>query len=159
MSQQSNDGSHDLNTYHLDDDARWLDWPSCPECGRNRQTYCPTCDIAGDQFPLAEYIPAAAPVQTTRRDTGCACKSCGDGRGEGHDEDHAPVLLMCPSCDEAFAPKFFRLCEECGHDFGDGRQVESSEPEELSERALYVIVAIGALTLGLLAYWWYLFQA
>jgi len=154
MSEQGTTGPSDRHVYHLDDD-RWLDWPHCPKCGRNRPTYCPTCDIAGDQFPLAEYIPAAAPVERTRRDAGCACKTCDVGR----DEDHAPVLLMCPSCDEAFAPKFYRLCEECGHDFSEGRQVVVPEPVELPGRVLFVIAALGALTIAVLAYWWILFRS
>lgn len=152
MSEQGTTGPSDRHVYHLDDD-RWLDWPHCPTCGRSRPTYCPTCDIAGDQFPLAEYIPAAAPVERTRRDSGCACKTCDGGR----DEDHAPVLLICPSCDEAFAPKFYRLCEECGHDFGEGRQVKVPESVELPGRVLFVIAVLGALTIAVLAYWWILF--
>jgi hypothetical protein len=154
MSEQSTTGPSDRSANHLDDE-KWLDWPRCPKCGRNRQTFCPTCDIAGDQFPLAEYIPAAAPVERTRRDSGCACKTC----DELPDENLAPVLLMCPSCDEAFAPKFYRLCEECGHDFGDGRQVELPEPEELTGRALLVMVALVILTIGILGYLWYLFRS
>jgi hypothetical protein len=150
MSEQSTTGPSDRNANHLDDDEKWPDWPRCPKCGRNRQTFCPTCDIAGDQFPLAEYIPAA-PVKASRRDAACACRSC--------DDEDVPVLLMCPSCDEAFAPKFYRLCEECGHDFGEGRQVEVSEPEELTDRALFVIVTLGVLTIGVLGYLWYLFRS
>lgn len=152
MSEQST-GPTDRDANHPDDD-KWLDWPRCLACGRNRQTYCPTCEIAGDQFPLAEYIPAVAPVKPTRRDSGCGCRTCDEGRDEGH----APVLLMCPSCDEAFAPKFYRLCEECGHDFGDGRQVEVPELKELPGRVLFVIAALGALTIGALVYWWCLLR-
>jgi len=154
MNQQDSIPS-DYSTHQLDDDEKWLDWPRCPSCERNRPTFCPTCDIAGDQFPLAEYIPAAAPVHATRRASGCACRTCDKDR----DEEHAPVLLMCPCCDEAFAPKFYRLCEECGHDFGEGRQVEVSEPEELSGRVLFVISALSALTIGILVYLWQLFRS
>lgn len=69
------------------------------------------------------------------------------------------MLLMCPSCDEAFAPKFYRLCEECGHDFGEGRQVKVPVPVELPGRVLFVIAALAALAIGVLFYWWLLFRS
>jgi hypothetical protein len=128
------------------DEETWLDWPCCPQCGRRRQTFCPTCDLGGDDLPLAEFIPTAAPLETARTDSDSAGTKDGDS-----------VLLMCPSCDEAFAPGFYRLCQQCGHDFGDGLQVESEAQDELTGRTLFVLIGLAALAMAVLVYFWCLF--
>ena len=76
-------------------DRIWTDWPCCASCGRPRLTVCPICGAAGSQFPLAEYLAPAAPVRNSR----------GDGpERPGADGPVVPILLVCPQCDEAFAP-------------------------------------------------------
>ena len=131
-------------------DERWCDWPRCPQCGRRRPTVCPTCELGGDDFVLAEFIPAAAPLESTRPDTEAA----------ELDGSHAAdsVLLMCPVCDEAFAPRFYRLCPDCGHDFGDGVEIPPDGADVLSGRAVLVLIALALLTLAALGYFWYIFQ-
>ena len=54
------------------------DWPACPGCGERRQTICPTCGVAGTDFPNAEYqVSDWVPEQTI------ASESCGCGSGGG----------------------------------------------------------------------------
>jgi hypothetical protein len=131
-----------------DESDRWLDWPRCPQCGRRRQTGCPTCRLAGDDFPLAEYIPAAETLGTA----GAGATATSDTPSGA-----APVLLMCPACDEAFAPGFYRRCAECGFDFGEGLEVESPEYEPLNARVLVAILLVAGTGIALIAYFWWLF--
>jgi hypothetical protein len=131
------------------DDGKWLDWPCCPECGRRRQTYCRTCDLDGDDFSLAEFIPTAAPLEATQGGSDAVDHSVAK-QGDS-------VLLMCPSCDEAFAPGFYRLCQQCGYDFGDGLEVQSGAQDELTGRMLFVLIGLGGLAIAILIYFWYLF--
>ena len=138
---------------HAEDD-RWADWPTCPHCGRRRQTRCPTCDLGGDDFSLAEFIPAAESLPVTK-----GCSSCGSG---GHvnrpvSERDFGVLLMCPACEEAFSPTFYRLCEQCGHDFGDGLSVDVTGSDRVTDRALLVLAVLIVLGAAMLGYFWYLF--
>lgn len=132
------------------DDGQWLDWPRCPECGRRRQTYCRTCDLDGDDFSLAEFIPTTAPLEATRTDADSGEQPAAKGQDS--------VLLMCPSCDEAFEPGFYRLCQQCGHDFGEGLLVETGEQEELTGRTFFVLIGLSALAIAILAYFWYIFS-
>lgn len=102
----------------------------CPECGRARTTACPWCGTAGAVFAAAYQPPAAQP---------------------------APRLLMCPQCDEPFAPRYLRLCEWCDHSFDDGvdaLESNSSQAIDLFQGAAGALAstAIGvALFLLLLA--------
>jgi hypothetical protein len=136
------------------DGERWADWPCCPDCGRRRRTRCPTCDLGSDEFLLAEYLPVAESLPAAR-----GCSSCGTGAPSGPSacEPDFGVLLMCPACDEAFSPQFYRLCEQCGHDFGDGTLVQAADADRVSDRALLVLAGLIALGLAMLAWFWYLF--
>ncbi|HTN74504.1 MAG TPA: hypothetical protein VL096_04630, partial [Pirellulaceae bacterium] len=78
------------------DDATYI-WPHCPACMQRRLTVCPFCKSAGNDFELGYTGPQAEAGATAR-----------------------PIMVTCPTCDEAFHPQFYRLCEQCGHDFGDG---------------------------------------
>jgi len=64
--------------------------------------------------------------------------------------DRPDVMLICPTCDEAFSPRFYRWCENCGHDFGSGR--EDEPPEETATN--YRVVAAIVVTIGVLAGLW-----
>ncbi|MCH5375996.1 MAG: hypothetical protein JJ992_18665, partial [Planctomycetes bacterium] len=86
-----------------EDEGRWADWPCCPGCGRRRRTRCPTCDLGSDEFSLAEFFPAAESLPVPGPDARSGQPSLKKDDG---------VLLMCPSCDEAFSPQFYRLCEQ-----------------------------------------------
>ncbi len=83
-------------------------------------TECPYCQTASSQFPLADQPPGAA-------------------------DDDQPVLLVCSTCDEPFAPVYHRRCEWCGHDFGEGREIKPKEvAERLNDRVIVAVVATGA---------------
>jgi len=43
------------------------------------------------------------------------------------------LLLICPTCDEPFKPRYLRYCEWCSHDFGTG--IEASRPGQTHERS------------------------
>ena len=128
-------------------DGSWTDWPCCSGCGQRRQAVCPSCENAGDDIPLAEFIAPKTPEIPT--DTTTAGTNL-----------PADVLLMCPHCDEAFAAKFYKLCAECGHDFGDGISLEDDfqERESYDPRIMAVTLALGLLTVGFLLYFWLLLR-
>lgn len=63
-------------------------------------------------------------------------------------------MLMCPVCGEAFKPEFYRLCQRCGHDHGEGLVVEAAEPDPWTDRALLVLCGLIGLMLALLTYFW-----
>ena len=120
-------------------------WPACPECAAARHTRCPICQRTGADFPLADYVPQMEPV----------------GSGELPvlgDRDWVQTLLMCPDCDEAFTPRFYRRCHACGYDFGDGFEVRSSTREQLPDRALFVLIGLGILMFGVAMYFWWIFR-
>jgi hypothetical protein len=132
-------------------------WPHCPECDWRRQTICPTCELAGDEFHTAEYQQEPAPLKSTR--SGC----CGGGAYDRCEHEAAErcvergpdgLLVVCPACGEAFAPVFYRRCERCGHDFGDGREPTSPDVEELSTRVWVVIWGLAGLLGGMFLYFW-----
>jgi hypothetical protein len=106
----------------------WQDWPLCPQCRTPRQVRCPICDAVGTKFPLA----AIEERQGRKR-----------------------VLLICDACDDHFRPEFFRLCHQCGHDYGNGISVEApSDPVDDSSRA-WIVLAIILLGGTLLATYLY----
>jgi hypothetical protein len=127
-----------------DSGSDWPDWPVCPQCGRRRQAVCLSCEIAGTDFPLADFVAPTAPVQRPWR--------AGEGGLAPVDRQGQPILLMCPICDEAFAPRFYRHCEACGHDFGSGVQTEAFSRESFNARAAVVIFGLILLGVGLLIY-------
>jgi hypothetical protein len=76
-------------------------WPACPSCGRPRLTFCPVCETAGTDF--AEAFLPEAPLDV-----------------EGDERVDTRLLVICPTCDEPFAPEFPARCEWCGYRFRDG---------------------------------------
>ncbi|MHB8968982.1 MAG: hypothetical protein ACYC3X_02775 [Pirellulaceae bacterium] len=130
------------------EERTWTDWPRCAHCGRPRLTVCPSCGVAGTQFPLAEYLSPAAPLHSSR------------GRGTEaprQDEDTLEILLVCPQCDEAFRPRFYRHCPECGHDAQEGLQVQSRSAPPLSDATLLALAGLLVTALALVLYFRWLF--
>ncbi len=81
-------------------------WPACPHCGRPRLATCPICKSSGTDFAEA-FLPESDDIAT----------------------DEQQHLVLCPTCDEAFAPRYPARCEWCGHRFRDG--YEAPEPKPL----------------------------
>ena len=138
------------------------EWPRCPECDARRSTRCPVCSTAGTEFPSVDmgfdWIPQPGDLATT---TGCHCGpggcTSGDPGPEPVSPDHEaapPTMLTCTTCDEPFVPGYPRLCEWCGHDFGNGFEVEVSEgpPEPIGNRPVLVMIALGLLLSVLIGY-------
>lgn len=132
----------------MSDEKYWSEWPRCAGCTRPRQTVCPTCGQAGNRFPLAEYQAIAAPQHGTR----------GADRDASAGDPAQEVLLLCPRCDEAFHPRFYRVCPECGTSAGDGIELAERSTEHLSSRVLLAIYALIAVAALLLLYFWSLFR-
>ena len=99
----------------------------CPQCQRPRLTVCPFCQTASAKFPLADQPPGSA---------------------EG-----PPGLLLCTTCDEPFEPAYLRRCEWCGHDFGDGVEIERQEATtNLNERVITVVIGLAIALVAIFAY-------
>jgi hypothetical protein len=115
----------------LPEPEEWSGWPVCPECQQRRSARCPICGVSGTRFPLADVQDTAA--------------------GER-------VLLFCSSCDDHFQPDWFRLCPHCGHDYGDGLEVERPQQREpLNVRTVLVLAGMLAGCLVVVAYVAWLF--
>jgi hypothetical protein len=141
------------------------DWPKCPQCGARRSTMCPVCGTAGSDFPPADmgfvWIPEAdAPA---RQSASCSCGPGGctpeasqpEAPAADQAEGEQPAaLLMCPTCDEAFAPAYPRLCEWCGHEFADGFEVPlpTAPVEQINSRVIAVIIVLLALAAAAVVY-------
>jgi hypothetical protein len=116
---------------------QWEDWPGCPHCETRRQTFCPICDVSGSSFPIADFNAAAKRLDTA----GNAVTEITDG-----------VLLMCETCDEAFAPKFYRRCAQCGHEFADGIDVDPTATIAINNRVVVAAMILAGIAIGLFAY-------
>jgi hypothetical protein len=110
----------------------WAEWPICPQCHERREAQCTGCSAHGTDFRLADFDEPD------------------DAEEGGVGEDD--VLLLCSTCDEPFAPRFYRRCAECGHDFGAGIEGDEIVREEFNSRVVLVIVAMLLLLGGLLAF-------
>ena len=108
--------------------AEWKDWPTCPQCQTRRQVRCAICGSAGTNFPLADIS---------------------DSGGE------PLVLLMCDSCDDHFRPEMFRLCHNCGYDYGDGLSVDGPHTTVEYSPRMWVVVGAMALMGAVLAAYFY----
>ena len=120
-------------------------WPRCPRCNQPRHTACPVCQSAGRDFPPAEL---AVPIEPLRPSRGPA--AAGD---QARQSETASDLLVCPTCDEVFAPRYYRFCPACEYDFGSGVEPPTTpDEEELPQRAVLVALALILLTALLLLY-------
>lgn len=116
----------------------WSDWPTCPKCDSLKQVCCPVCNAASTSFELGFTNQFSE---------------------EQPDTDE--ILLICSDCDEPFAPKFYRQCVWCGHDFGDGQQLSNSigKPSAtISARPFAVLVTLTVLGGAAVFYFWRLFS-
>lgn len=72
--------------------------------------------------------------------------------------DGPEVMLLCPTCDEAFSPRFYRRCANCGYDFGSGREAGPVEEPVTNYRVVLAVVAVIAALAGLWMYLAWLFR-
>jgi len=106
----------------------WPGWPRCPTCDERREAVCPICKNAGNQFSLA-HVPTG--LETADLVDLLTSVDFMQRRLERHGladtSDQAAldanVLLMCNICDEAFLPRFYEECKDCGHQFSTGLPV------------------------------------
>ncbi len=116
-----------------------LPWPTCPQCSHRRLTICPVCKTSGSDFPQADGNYWAA---------------------ISGDADAPPRLAaICTGCDEPWLPEFLRRCEWCGHDFGEGidmetppRPASTEESEPLNHRMTMLIAGMVLGGLALIVY-------
>ena len=159
-------------------------WPRCPQCDALRTTKCPVCETAGTDFPQAdrEFLGSLGPHDEPSQAASCGCgsggcsgaeagssekeeeASCpagGDGSPDHRSETDWPELvLMCSTCDEPFVPEYPRQCEWCGHQFAAGYEVEPpARLEQVSSRAIAVVLGLLALLAGVMLYFMLLFPA
>jgi hypothetical protein len=69
-------------------------------------------------------------------------------------------LLICPTCDEPFTPRFVRRCGGCGHEFPDG----FDDPRQAAElagtwnaRVIFCLAGVVLTIAAAIAYYWLLF--
>lgn len=133
-----------------DEESHWAGWPTCPECQARRQTLCTVCQVAGSDFPLAEFseVPETPQIPWDESSPEAAARD-------------QTVMLVCPTCDEAFHPVFYRRCAWCGHDFGRGREdrLADSEAVELNPRVLLIIALLAGGFIAILGYFWFVLNA
>ena len=121
-----------------------LPWPSCPDCGNLRHTFCPGCGTAGVDFPVADWAESDA----LGRDP--------HGTDQASTPPDRAFWLVCPTCDDAFVPTFYRRCAQCGFQFPEGLEVDSEEPYfDFNARvaAVAAVLAAASFVIGLL-FWW-----
>jgi hypothetical protein len=110
----------------------WSDWPVCPRCGERRSAACPVCGISQTSFRLADVQESAGAER---------------------------ALLVCEACDDHFVPQWYRLCHQCGYDYGEGLELDSPRQAVSGARQWIVLAALigGALLFGIYFAW--LFRA
>ena len=123
-------------------------WPTCPQCTKQRQTVCPVCHEAGHQLPLADFPIGEDGVVSSQEVI--------DGASP-IPEASAGVSVVCPICDEAFVARFYRRCEWCGHDFGEGLEFPVTADQAMSVRERAVLMALVSALATLLIYFAWLF--
>jgi len=115
-------------------------WPVCNQCGRRRQTVCPICGTAGDDFPRAD---GPLPPELAAND----------------EASEVGLAVICSTCDEPFVAEHLRYCPWCGNDAGAGIDVDPrfnpavEEPAAWNGRAVAVglgVLAVMALLAGYL---------
>ena len=62
-------------------------------------------------------------------------------------------------CDEAFEPKFYKLCEGCGHEYPDGVSVEQphsrTDRDRFNENRIWIVIGVSLVFCALMAaYFW-----
>ena len=91
-------------------------------------------------------------------------------RNERHEVSRSPTsskwtaasvcCSFCATCDDHFQPEWFRLCPSCGHDYGDGVEVErpAGPKEPLNARTWLVLAGLLAGCAVVVAYLLWLFN-
>lgn len=128
-------------------------WPECPQCCQPRQAVCPSCKEAGNHFPQAD-----SPITTAEKmspESGCSSVVPTDASPIS-DRDDLP--LWCLLCDEVFQAQFYRHCEWCGHDFGNGIDLTTSYINPVSVRERAIVGLLVGITIGTLSYLVWLFR-
>jgi hypothetical protein len=121
-------------------------WPLCPHCARPRLATCPVCKTSGTDFTEA-FLPE-------------------EEEPEGPADATDRRLVICPTCDEVFAPKHPARCEWCGHRFGDGYEPRPTQslvtaPEvfqEFNGRAAILLIAMAAMAAVFLGWFYYVLR-
>jgi hypothetical protein len=145
-----------LNSTALDDftlrdeidqvESEWDGWPRCPGCGEKRQTICPICQTAGNDFEkghLPEEVNASDIVEELTSYEH-------DDHREGEKPVHSNIILLCHGCDEPFAPRFYDHCEHCAQEFPDGRSTDFTILDDSRPVAFWIGVAmLAAFVFGL----------
>ena len=134
-------------TQLVDETGEEAHWPLCPHCSRPRLATCPVCQTSGTDFAEA-FLPEQEQEQ------------------EGPADSTNRRLVICPTCDEVFAPKYPARCEWCGHRFGDGYEPRVPQPlvstpevfQELNGRAALLILAMAALAAMILGWFYYVLR-
>jgi Putative prokaryotic signal transducing protein len=131
------EGRHSAELLQLEVDAGDDDpWPECPACHRPRLATCPVCETSGTHFAAA-FMP-----ETTRAD------------------DYEQLLVLCPTCDEPFMPRFPPRCEWCGHRFlyeQEPRDVEAmmSAPLDSHWNGPALAIIAGLVLIAALVFGWF----
>jgi hypothetical protein len=117
-----------------------------------------SCGCGSEGCSSREAKTGDEPAQA---EAGAADVAEADGPGEtAQEEPPAPrLVLTCTTCDEPFEPQFLKRCEWCGHEFPEGLPVDVAEgppEEEITTRAIVVMIALGVLALGTIAYFLFL---
>jgi hypothetical protein len=118
--------------------SQWT-WPQCPQCGLRRTTVCPACNTAGNHFQQGDFVDAVPWI---------------DSRS-GQSRNAFGTLLLCPTCDEPFAARFYRYCPGCGFDFGSGVEVnvpDSAFDSEFNVRVVAVLLGVVSVVAVVLGY-------
>ncbi|MEK6233657.1 MAG: hypothetical protein N2C14_03010, partial [Planctomycetales bacterium] len=140
-----------------------LAWPSCPSCDHQLITLCPACKINGVDFPPAHGVPerrrrvgkpqAPEPENADSRD---ADSRDADSKDADSQEADVPLFVLCPTCDEAFEPEFYRRGAWCNHDFGPG--LEADPPVQIdpdlhldNSRAVVLATVLAVVLVGTVA--------
>jgi len=118
----------DQDDENLLDDRTWRQWPRCGECNAQRITRCQYCGSSGSDFPVADGAPM--------------------------DLEETAILLCCAICDEPFEPEFYRICAECGEDFGEGIDVPlEGDPDLANPRVHFMLASLAGISLAALLYY------
>jgi Putative prokaryotic signal transducing protein len=101
---------------------------ACPRCGSRRQAVCAYCGTSGDDFVAADSSDS---------------RSAGTRR----------PWLICSTCEEPSAAQYERVCERCGHDYGEGADRPKKAPALLFSRFGLALMVIGLAATVLLVLW------
>jgi hypothetical protein len=146
---------------------------TCPGCGAIRAVRCPFCSTVGTDFAQAEVdfgrllnLPGGGKSAQCCGPQGCSpvhpktdAVTSSQPSARLH-IDAAARMLICPTCDEPVQPEFARCCGQCGHDFGEGFEVDDGPPP-LEGSPLRIAASVAVIAVFIAAIWvycWRLFK-